>query len=527
MISAIRRAWQEDPVRVLVFTALAVATIVPFWIGRYLPLLDEPNHLSAIAIWHYEHDPRFDFDQSYYLNKAPLPYWVHYYACHLLAYLVPVEVANKIFLTAYALALPFGLAALAKRFGRSPWLALFAFPLVWNFNLAEGFISYCAGMAASLWGLVLVDKHCRRPTVLTTLGVLTFGSLMYFFHLLQYMFFLTAAGLVVLAQDAPLRLRNLAERGAPLLGSCAIGIWAYQHEKALGFRSIAGERNFVFDPAGDVMGYSPARLLNFLSGSRDEWVAVALACGWLFLALAAARGRDIEPRRRFSMHDLGPELCFVLAVVCVFFLPRSMRRPFNWYMINGRFVPVAALFGALLIRGDFRGRRRWLFAPVVAAGLFYAIDVGRMIWVFNRHVDGFDQLVAKIPLHRATITLAFPPRNDPEINVDAFNQWASYTQIQKGGYNFYNFNYGFPLRYKRFRPAPLWNHPEMFQFETMGQWWDYFLTHNEGVVTSVFPHLAEQGKVELVGEQGAWKLWRRIGAPAPLPPVSDVPLNAY
>jgi hypothetical protein len=61
----------------------------------------------------------------------------------------------------------------------------------------------------------------------------------------------------------------------------------------------------------------------------------------------------------------------------------------------------------------------------------------------------------------------------------------------------------------------------------MGSWWDYFLTHNEGVQTELFPKLAAEGKVVLVGEQGAWKLWQRVGDPAPEPPVSDVPLNAY
>ena len=39
---------------------------------------------------------------------------------------------------------------MARRFGRSPWLALFAFPLVWNFNLGDGFIAYCAGTGGSI-----------------------------------------------------------------------------------------------------------------------------------------------------------------------------------------------------------------------------------------------------------------------------------------------------------------------------------------------------------------------------------------
>ena len=51
-----------------------------------------------------------------------------------------------------------GAVALGRRFGRSPYVALFAFPIAWNFNLAEGFLAFSGGSAALLWGLVLVDR---------------------------------------------------------------------------------------------------------------------------------------------------------------------------------------------------------------------------------------------------------------------------------------------------------------------------------------------------------------------------------
>ena len=120
------------------FVVSAAAMVLPIWIVKYLPLLDLPNHLTAVAVWHYHDDPEWDFARFYKLNLVPLPYWAHYYTVHLLTYVTrSVEVANKIFLTAYALALPAGALALARRFGRSPWLALFVFPLVWNFNLGR------------------------------------------------------------------------------------------------------------------------------------------------------------------------------------------------------------------------------------------------------------------------------------------------------------------------------------------------------------------------------------------------------
>jgi hypothetical protein len=497
------RALREDRALGAVFALLTVATLVPIWIGHYLPLLDLPNHLSAIAVWHHHHDPRFDFDKYYDLNLSPLPYWAHYYVCHLLAYLFSVETANKIFLSAYAIALPAGTLAFARRFGRSPWLALFAFPLVWNFNLAEGFIAFVAGMASLVIGLVAVDKHCEKPSVTGFLTVLAFGTTAYFFHLLTYMMFLVCAGLLVFARKRPLQLERLIVRGVPVLLGAAVGIWAYRRESTMGFQSIEGARVFAEDLYTLTLARAPYRLLNFLSSSRDEWVVVVLAFAWIVIAIDQARHRDPDAQRP----RIGPELCFAVCLFAILWLPRSMNRPFNWYMINGRFVPLAALFGALLIRGPITGRRRWLLAPVAAASLFYAVDLSVMVVRFNRNIAGFDAIADQIPLHKSTITLVFPPLSDPQVNVNCFNQWASYAQIRRGGYNFYNFNYGFPLKYRSVRPAPPWTHAEWFNWDSHSPYWDYFLTHNE---PEMFEPLAKAGKVRLVDARGPWKLWEKI-----------------
>ncbi|HZS35977.1 MAG TPA: hypothetical protein VFF06_04085, partial [Polyangia bacterium] len=333
MIAALRRAWRADRWLCLAFLALSAATVLPIWIGRYLPLLDLPNHLSAIAVWHYHDDPRFDFAQHYALNLKPLPYWAHYYVVHLLAYVFGVEGGNRIFLTAYALALPGGAALFARRFNRSPWLALFAFPLVWNFNLAEGFIAYVSGVAATVLALVVVDWHCRRPTLRSAALVILAGSSIYFFHLLTYMLFLVCAGLLVFTQKEAFRFTRLLERGLPILCCAMVGIWAYQRSRDMGFGQGSGSAlgfggsgislakpEFNFDALPDILGRQPPRVLNFLASHRDEWAAIALALSWFAIAVTAARAND---RTRIDAHDLGPEVCFLVAVAAVIFLPRS------------------------------------------------------------------------------------------------------------------------------------------------------------------------------------------------------------
>jgi hypothetical protein len=525
VIGALRRAWRADRWLVIAFGVLAAATVLPIWIGRYLPLLDLPNHLSAIAVWHYLDDPRFDFFKYYYLNLKPLPYWAHYYSVHLLAYAFGVEIANKLFLTVYAIALPSGAAAFARRFGRSPWLALFVFPLVWNFNLAEGFVAYVAGMAALVLALVVVARYAARPSLRGAIALVAIGSSIYFFHLLAYMMFLVCAGLLVFTEDEAFNWRRVLARGAPVLGCALIGVWAYLNNRKMGFASLAGPSEFNWDPLGDSMARVPPRLLNFLSAQRDEWVVIVLVLAWLAIAVTAARANRERPPTR--LRELGPEVCFAAAALAALMLPRSMQRPFNWYMLNGRYVPLVALFGALLIRGPVAGWRRWLFVPVVAAGLFYAGDLSRMVVGFNRRVAGFDAIVAEIPPHKNTLTLVLPPLGDPDVNVNCFNQWPSYTQLRRGGYNFYNFNYGFPLKYRSYLPSPSWNHTELFAWNLHSRGWDYFLTHNEGAPApfEIFPKLEKEGKVRLVDARGTWKLWQKIvdDPPPELPPPALPP----
>ena len=523
MWAALRRSYRAEPVLTVCTLLVALATVAPFWVGRYLPLLDLPNHLSAITVWHRYHDPDWDFSKYYTLNLQPLPYWAHYYFCHQVGRLVGVEVANKIYLTGYALAFPAGVAALARRFGRSPWLALFAFPVVWNMNLAEGFVAFCGGMAALVWGLYLVDIHAERPRWSTGFLVAVTGIGLYTFHLLAYAGFLLAAGLLCFGQRQPLDWKRLLQRGVPVVSGSAIGIWTYLHQVEYGFQKLEGKRYLVEDVLAGKLSMMPLRFLDFLANSRDEWVVVVLIAAWLMLALTRARARTDEEVAPTGPRAWGLELCLAGILALFLLLPRTMQRPFYWYMINQRYVPLIFVLAVLTLRGPIVGARRWLLAPVIAAALFYAGDIGRAIVGFNHRVDGFDQVVAQIPWHKSTLTLSLRPLGDPEFNVNPYNQWPSYTQMRRGGYNFYNFNQGFPLKYRGMKPAPAWDHAELFNYEWHGGAWDYFLTHNEStsVMTpghvgeglpqvDLFSELISDGKVRLVASSGPWRLYENL-----------------
>lgn len=501
------------------FVLLAAATILPIWIARYLPLLDLPNHLAAITVWHYHDDPAWNFAQYYDLNLVPLPYWAHYYTVHLLTYVTrSVELANKIFLSGYALAVPLGARLLARRFGRSEWLAWLTFPLVWNFNLCDGFVAYCAGFAALLSALALVDVHYERPRWWTALAVTLSGSLIYFFHLLPYALYLVLASLLVLVQRRPLAPRLLAARWLPVLACALVGLWALRHGNTMGFHHVTGDGyEMVHEPVDVNLFYLWERIFNFLPGQLDDWLTVLLMLTCLALVVTGMRQPpDAEEPRGGRLHSWGLELCLAATLVLYFVLPRSMRKPFYWHMINGRFVVEAALFVLLAVRGRIDGWRRWLLAPALALSVAYPLAIAGAFVTFNRNAAGLDQLVAQIPRDKTVLTLMLHPVGDPEIIPNAFNQFPSYVQLLHGGYNFYNFADGFPLKYKLKLPAPGWSHADHFKFASHSKGWDYFLTFREGWETRVMDEPQAEGKVKLVGAAGAWRLYRKVVNDRPL-----------
>ena len=104
-VAAARAGIRRDPIFVALFAVLWICALVPLWAPRFLPLLDLPDHIDAIAMWHRYHDPSWGFSKYYDLNLIPLPYWGYFLPVHLLSYLMPIEIANKVYLSAYALLL--------------------------------------------------------------------------------------------------------------------------------------------------------------------------------------------------------------------------------------------------------------------------------------------------------------------------------------------------------------------------------------------------------------------------------------
>src|SRR3954451_23614905 len=98
----------------LVWIALTIIAVVPVWTQRLLPQLDTPNHLALVRGWHSYNDPSYHIASYYTVRVRPVPYFLFYLVINLLLYAFQIEVANKLFLSAYLILFPLSVLTLTR-----------------------------------------------------------------------------------------------------------------------------------------------------------------------------------------------------------------------------------------------------------------------------------------------------------------------------------------------------------------------------------------------------------------------------
>jgi hypothetical protein len=508
-VAATRAGIARDPLFVAAFAVLWICALVPLWAPRFLPLLDLPDHLDAIAIWHRYRDPSWGYSKYYDLNLIPLPYWGYFLPVHLLSYLMPIEIANKVYLSAYALLLPASAAMLARQMGRSHWLAFFAFPLVFNMNFSYGFITFCAGIVVLTFALVVLDRFLEAPTRRRAWALALLSILLYLTHVLPWMFFGVASALLVFCHGW--HPRRIFAAAALELPSLFLAIYGFRRS-ANGTTAVqAGP--FAYDAKNEELIGSlqqiPLRVVAGWPSNTAYWVVIALALTWLAILLTARTdATDVEARRNGFPYRL--ELVALLAAAGYLFLPMHLFKPVDLWMIGGRFITLVALFGALLPHGPILGKRRLLLIPVLLLSVYYPIALSRKWVQFDRRAASFRRLMRRVERGSSVLTLIMGDGSDPAIDPQAvpYLQFHAYAQYLAGGFDPWALDTGFPYTRKPNTglPAPRWKHPETFTFDQHGTHYDYILTKGEWTEHAIFGP-DDTGRAPLVAQDGDWRLY--------------------
>jgi hypothetical protein len=176
--------WLTGPGNLL-FLALIVVHLIPIWAFKYFPSQDGPAHLAnANLIREYDQPDRTAFRAYYVLNKNLTPNWFGHLVLAGLLSLIPMLVAEKVFLSGYVILLPISVRyAVSAVRPDSAFLAVLAFPFVYNYLFHMGFYSFSYGLPMFFFFSGYWLKHRDWFTFYKTIILAVLSLLLYFSHI--------------------------------------------------------------------------------------------------------------------------------------------------------------------------------------------------------------------------------------------------------------------------------------------------------------------------------------------------------
>jgi hypothetical protein len=495
----------------LVWIGLTIVALVPIWHQRLLPQLDTPNHLALIRAWHSYHDASYKIDEHYALRVRPVPYFLFYLTVHLLMYVVNIEVANKLFLSAYVVLYPLAILSLARALKRSPWLALGGFLLAFNQNWIYGFSSFLMGTAFMFFSLAALFRLLDDGRLRHAWALAVFCLLCYFSHVEAWVCFGVAAISTLLLYRRRWRRGLIAS--AAMLPSVMFAVVAYfeeRHDRSYfhngdSLTALTGSwRDFP-----TAIGEFPRRVMELFPGNLDRYILVVLAI--TVLGLCIWRGTALEdddvPRRK--------RLWTLLVVWLVVYvsLPYQIFRPMAWWYVSPR---VPAMMAPLLLLlpalPSVRGWQRLLFLPIVICAVVLPLKLARLYGSFSQRNAPFMRLVAQLPRGAKVMVVV---RNmmrgpgseelsgDPATSAPVYWHFSSWPMALNGGYSPYLFDQGIPVVPKQKLKAPPWSNTDTFDIRQAPDF-EYYLVRDPA------DDLEREPALKLVERSSNWVLFKRI-----------------
>jgi hypothetical protein len=472
-------------------TAYAVGLlfgVAPLWAAQQLPMVDLPQHLALISALHRLQDSTTLYPTVFAARGELTPYLGYYHLVSLLHWLLPLELANRLFLTLVVAGLPLSLAFLLRALGRPRWPSLLALPFSYGDSFGWGFINYlaCLPLAVLACGCfvrALTTTLHRTSWALVHAAVLLSVLLM---HVQGFLFLALALPWLLLTTRVEGGLRARLPALLSVLPAVAVfGVWGAGRLLApaevvegapwKAWGPLFSERNLSFKPFAQNLAELPRVLANQLRDGSDRWALLAVSVLWVAAALAVASGIRGTAREagleRLRVWGLG-----LLALLLYFSLPFDIRGAI--YYLNTRYAHLAAaLFAAALPPLGARARPAFLWGAAGAA-LVLALPLWRAFRAFDAEAAPLLHFAALTPPRPRVMGLVFN-QGTAELNHPVFLHAAAVPARLRGGIS--NFSFALtphsPLRYRGAPPPSFpseWR-PDGFRWESMGPAYSHFL----------------------------------------------------
>ncbi len=535
---------------VLAWAVGLLAGVTPLWAGTFLPMVDLPQHLHLISVLHRLDDPTTLYPQLFAARGELTPYLGYYHLVSLLHWLMPLDAANKVFLTAYVMGLPLSLAFLLRALKRPTWPALLALPFAYGDSFAWGFVNYISSLPLTFLTLGLfvrtVSDARQRWRWAGALAVSLCGVLL--FHVQAFVFLGLALPLLLLTTRAPedalppregdrwldARLRPRAAAFAGVLPGVVLFVAWFGGRLGQPAEIAPGEpwkawgpmfspQNLAWKTHAQNLAELPRVLANMLPGGEDRWgihaaialVALSWIAGgvawWRYRRPAARASAETEPVaegpwERWRLPALG-----ALALALYFLLPFDIRGYI--YYLNTRYAHLAApLLAAALVPWLPRAWRGPFALGAALAAVLTAVPLAQAFRTFDGEMADVVAVAQAARPRTKVMGLIYNPRSRVVNHPVFIHAAAEVARVSGGAANFsFALTPHSPLRYQGPPPPTFpseWR-PQELSWERQGVAYDHFLLRGRHPAQVFGPRLGSE--VTVTAERRGVYLLTRIG----------------
>jgi hypothetical protein len=409
-----------------IFLVLLAANLVPIWAFRYFPGQDTPNHLYTVEVARSlltgAAEPALSRTFELVLGvKSNVLF--HALMLGLGRLGVSLEVAHRLVLSGYALALPLAGLACLRAAGGETALALLLLPLVWSWFALQGLYNYVLSLPPALVWLAVIARYGGRPSWRAAGALALAAVLVYLAHAGTFVAMLFVTAVRVLLPDD--------------------GIWLPSRRRLAGARRLA----LALAPALGIAGVAFLRAAAALPTPPEATVS-----SWETYGLLEAAGAFVvELAMRFHVSDLlwlAPPAGALIALPLLSVRRRAAGFASRWplwaaagltglYFVlphivwgsdaSPRLRPLvlfclAAYAGVRLSR---RARRR-VAALALVCGLGGTVALAADCARFGRELDDFVSGSARVPPGSRLYPLVFEPRGDSLLVRPLLHAWGYY-----------------------------------------------------------------------------------------------------
>lgn len=444
LIQELRRRLLAEAGLPLVWIGLTVVALFVVWHQRLLPMAETPHDLAVARVWHSFHDPAYKVSDYYALRLRPLPPILFYAAVHLMMYVVSIEIANKLFLSAYLILFPLSVLALARAFRRSPWLALGGFALAFNQTWAWGSASILMGMALMNFAVAALVRWLNegRASQAVWLSLSALLCALASVHTC-FCFMLCAIALVIRYRR---QWHNALFALAAIMPAAAVGIIAVHREHL-------SEVTATWHDFPTLVMAFPHGVMELFAGNVDRNVLALLAL--TVAALAVWKGTRLADDARPQRGQIGTLLAVLVSAYLL--LPYDITKPMP-FLVSARLpaliAPFFLLWPAIPATPPARPWSRLVFVPLIVCGVVLPLQLNALYTRFSARNIAFLRLLERVPKGSRVLVVvrgtfqgvgAEEGREDVASSTPVYDQFSSWPLAVDGGYAPYLIDHDTPL----------------------------------------------------------------------------------